>query len=40
MFIHLKDIDLTVEENNVDDFIYGIIGILYLQQFEDKKWHT
>lgn len=37
VFIHLKDIDLSIVENDVDDYIYGIISNLYLQQVEDKK---
>jgi hypothetical protein len=37
VFMHLKDNDLSIAENDVDNYIYGVIATLYLQQVEDKK---
>ena len=35
--MHFKDIDLSIEKNYVDDYIYGVISNLYLQQVKGKK---
>ena len=37
VFMHFKDIDLSIAKNCVDDYIYGVISNLYLQQVKGKK---
>ena len=37
VFMHFKDIDLSNAKNYVDDYIYGVISNLYLQQVKGKK---